>query len=424
MERYRGQRGQATSEYVALVALVAVALTVAAGLTSGGVGSQVLAGIQRGLCRVTVTTCPRPEPPQPDLAPCPLERGVQEEELGTTIAVMHLGTSGTLSAVRRSDGRVTVTLAHGNEVGGEAGVGARVRVGGTSLGLAATAEAGATWTSGRAWTFASEPQARSFIDRYGRKATIQGQLLDGVRSRCSVLCDAIGWRPHAELPEPDEIFAEAGPSAALVASFGARTRLGLDGDLMLGRRVRRDGATTWYLKLDGSVAAKLDLQEGTLMARSGSQGVLAYELDARGRPRALRISLGGELRAEADVTWAGAVRAGLTRAHGARVELDATLDLRDPANRAAARATLDGLSDPRMLPGYLKTLAGRLAHNGQIDRRVYVVDRASGGVGASLGLGAKLGGSLDHVTSSMRLVRAETRLPGLPFLPRDDCRAS
>ena len=54
--------------------------------------------------------------------------------------------------------------------------------------------------------------ARRFVATYGRKATIGGRLLDGVRSRCSLLCDALGWRPHARLPEPDVTFAEAGPT--------------------------------------------------------------------------------------------------------------------------------------------------------------------------------------------------------------------
>ncbi|MGB2712387.1 MAG: hypothetical protein WBC33_12835, partial [Conexibacter sp.] len=60
MYRLRSARGQATGEYVALVALVAVVLVLAAGLTSGGIGGQLLGALQRGLCRVAGQTCPRP----------------------------------------------------------------------------------------------------------------------------------------------------------------------------------------------------------------------------------------------------------------------------------------------------------------------------------------------------------------------------
>ena len=37
-------------------------------------------------------------------------------------------------------------------------------------------------------------------------------------------------------------------------------------------------------------------------------------------------------------------------------------------------------------------------------------------------LGGKLGGAFARTHDGMRLLTAETRLPGLPFLPRDDCR--
>jgi hypothetical protein len=74
MEVCSDARGQATSEYVALVTLVAVVLVLAAGLTSGGVAGHVLAGFQRGLCRVAGTACSRSHPLEADLAPCPVER--------------------------------------------------------------------------------------------------------------------------------------------------------------------------------------------------------------------------------------------------------------------------------------------------------------------------------------------------------------
>ena len=69
MTGWHGTRGQATSEYVALVALVAVVLALAAGLTSGGVAGHVLAGLQRGLCGVAGKACPRSQPLDADPNP-------------------------------------------------------------------------------------------------------------------------------------------------------------------------------------------------------------------------------------------------------------------------------------------------------------------------------------------------------------------
>jgi hypothetical protein len=423
MQRWRSAGGQGTIEYVALVALVAVVLALAAGLTSGGVGGQVLAGLQRGLCRVALADCPPPEPPRPDLAACPLERSTRTEELATTIAVVRLGTSGTLSATRTSDGRVTVTLAHGNAAGGELGLGARLRIGRRTLGGGARAGAGIAWTSGRSWAFESEAAARRFIATYGRKATIGGQLLDGVRSRCSVLCDAIGWRPHAELPEPDEIFAEAGPTATLTASLGLGARAGVDAKALLGRRVRRDGGRTWYVKLGAVATAALELPGSELAAGTGGGAVLSYELDAAGRPRALGVALAGEMRGRAQTARAlGSARASLGVGTGLLVELEATLDLRDPANRAAAADLLDVATDPRALLHRARILGERIARHAQLDRRFFAASRTASGLGAGVALGAKLDGGLERTTDGLRLLGAETRLPGLPFLPRDDCR--
>lgn len=419
MRRTGGTSGQASAEYVALLALVAVALALAAGLSSGGVGGQVLAGLQRGLCHVAPVRCPRPEPPRPDLVPCPLERTARDERLGATIGVVRLGKGGTLTTVRTSDGRVTVTLAEDDDAGAQASLGARLRLGRATLGGELTAAAGAAWTSGRSWTFASEAAARRFVDAYGRKATAGGRLLDDVRSRCSVLCDALGWDPHRQLPEPDETYEEGGLVGELSASFGP-VRGGLDGSAVLGRRLARDGAATWYLRLSAEAAAALALDGLRLTGGAAAQALLAYELDAAGRPRALRVALAGEADAGLAAELAGAT---LSSGAGALVELEATLDLRDPANRAAASAVL-AASGPLSLLDRLRSLGARIARRAQLDRRVYAVRRDAAGYGAGASAGAGLAGSLDTTTSSLRLLRADTRLPGLPFLPRDDCRAA
>jgi hypothetical protein len=390
------------------------------------VGGQVLAGLQRGICRVADVRCPRPQPPEADLAPCPVWRNARGELLSTTIAIVRLGTSGTLSSVRGSDGRVTITLAHGNDVGAEVGVGARLRTGGGSLGGSATAGAGVAWTSGRSWTFADEGAARRFVSTYGSKATIGGQFVDDVRSHCSLLCDALGWNPHAELPEPDAVYAEGGPTAALTASLGAASasvKLGA----LLGRELRRDGARTWYLKLDAEATAGLRLPGAELVASAGDDAVLAYELDAQGRPRALHVSLAGRLGASATVEVEGSAGGTVGGGRGLVGELEATLDLRDPANRATAAALLDALAHPESpsgLFGSARALGERIGRHGQVDRRVYTAREDTSGVGASIALGAKLGGGLDRTTSGLRLLSAATRLPGLPFLPRDDCRTA
>ena len=425
----RGARGQATSEYVALVALVAVVLALAAGLTSGGLGGQVLAGLQRGLCRVTDGACPRPVVPGPDLAPCPLGRSVRTEELNGTIAFVRLGSNESLAAVRTSDGRVTVMLADGTATGGELGVGVHVGAGGRAFGGTARAGLSATWTSGRAWTFADEAAAGRFVADYGAKATVGGRLVDELRSRCSFLCDALGWRPHAQLPTPDETYEEGGETATLNASFGlggfAPATLGGEQTEVLGRRTRRDGATTWYLRLTRAVTAGLELPGTRASWTRERRAIVSYALDAHGRPAKLGVLLAGEGRADVASIGKHGVRGAAGSGDGDVTELEATLDLRDRANRAAAAGLLDALRASRtldVLTASVRALAARLALGGQLDRRTYALTRWASGTGATACVGLEVGAAFERSTRSMRLLSAETRLPGLPFLPRDDCR--
>lgn len=427
MERGRdGERGQAANEYAALLALVAVVFLGLVGITAGGLGSHVLAGIQRAICTVAPGPCPRPVVPRADLAACPLERRVREERLSETIAVVKLGTSGTLTAVRSSDGRVTVTLADGSSVGATVGVGLTL----FGIGAEGRANAGVAWASGRAWTFPDATAAQRFVGRYGRKATIGGKLLDDVRGACSLLCDALGWRPHPQLPPPDEVHEEGGALASLSVPFGLGGRessAGGEAAAVLGRKRTRAGETTWYVRLSAAASARLRLPGSALAGSGGGRVVLSYRLDHDGTPLTLGVHAAGE--ASGSGSFALDVRDG-RRGRGADgagrggvVELDATLDLTDPANRAAAGGLLDALrGDVTAVPERARALAERIERHGQLDRRRYALSSDTTQLGASVSLGVSIGGAFERTTKGLRLLAAETRLPGLPFLPRDDCR--
>ncbi|HEY4280783.1 MAG TPA: hypothetical protein VGM91_21375 [Conexibacter sp.] len=426
--RRRGEEGQAANEYVALLAIVAVVFVALVGLTEGGIGSQVLDGMRRGICVVAPGPCPRPIPARDELRPCPVERESREDELSETIASVKIGSSGTLSEVRNSDGTVTVTLADGSALGVEWGVGGKVALG-HAFGAEATAGASVTWGNGRSWNFPNEAEAQKFVDRYGDKATMTGKLVDEVRSRCSILCDAIGWRPHAELPEPDATNSEGGLVGTLSAAFGEH----VDGNAsaLLGRRETREGDTTWYLKLSAGLTAKLRLPLPELTGAAGATGVLSYTIGKDGRPLRLSVDLAGEASGRATVRGTTSSRSasgnGAGRlAGGGFVEAEATLDLTDPSLKAVAGDVLDAIVErkPLELPGRVAALGDQLGQRAQIDLRVYTLDNNAKQFGGSLGLGVKVGGSFQRTAKNMRLVSAQTRLPGLPFLTRDDCRAA
>jgi hypothetical protein len=427
--RWRGEEGQASNEYVALLAIVAVVFLSAVALTAGGLGSQVLDGMRRGLCMVTLGPCPKPIVATDVLRPCPVERKTRQDDLDETIASVKLGSSGTLTEVLNSDGTATVTLADGSNVGVEWGIGGKVALGHT-LGGDASASAALAWGSGRSWDFPDAAAAQAFIDRYGDKATMTGKLVDEVRSRCSILCDAIGWRPHAELPTPDATYKQGGVIGKLSADVGSRH--GEAGaSALLGRRVARDGETTWYVQLDASLAAQLRLPLAELRGNVGGSAVLAYTTGADGRPRQLALTMAGEGAAQASL--GGEAKRGSSKGNGAArqaarglIETEATLDLGDGAVRAVASDVVDALAHGRVtaLPDRVRALGKAISDHGQIDVRVYDEDADAKQFGGSLALGIKIGGGFARTTKGLRLVAATTRLPGLPFLPRDDCHAA
>ncbi|MCW2952350.1 MAG: hypothetical protein JWQ48_1520 [Conexibacter sp.] len=430
-------QGQASAEYVALLAIVAVVLLAAVALSSGGLGGQVLAGLQRGLCSIAPMPCPHAHAAAAEadaLDPCELERNVREEALSETIASVKLGTSGRLTAVRTSDGRVKVTLTDGSTLGGEFGAGAHVGLGTRQLGGGLKGSLGVTWSSGRSWTFPDVAAAQRFVARYGDKATIGGKLVDEVRSACSFLCDAVGWRPHPQLPPPDEEHVEGGALATLSGALGlGGNPLELKGgaQAVLGRDRTRDGATTWLVRLDAAVAAKLELPVAELRGGVGGEAVLAYALDAHGQPSTLTVTLAGEAGGGATAKGGARAKGGhngegsADASRGAVVEVSATLDLHDPANRAAAAALVDTLGRDPQLPSVVRRageLGARIAGHGQIDVRSYALDGSATGVDAELAAGITIGGAFERTRRGLRLLAATTRLPGLPFLPRDDCR--
>lgn len=424
MARWRETRGQATSEYVALVALVAVALAFAAGLTSGGVGGRLLAGMQRALCHVTGTGCADPPAAVDELAPCPVERTAGGESLDGAVELVRLVGGGSLTTERGSDGRVTVTLANDTSAGGAVGIGSQLALGG-SHGAEATVRLASSYTLSRSWDLPDASAARAFVGRYGAKATLVGEAVDLVRRGCSILCDAIGWRPHAELPPPDAVTIGRGTAASLSGSLGPATADASNG-AMLGAQLRRDGGSTWFVRLDAALGAELGLSAWTLGAGAQGQAIVGYTLDARRRPTQLAI------RTVARTEAAGGVRAGGGRTTAAlrgeraqAIELDVTLDLRDARNRAAAERFVAALRDPFALAALRRSAAAvseRVKRAGVVDRRVYALSGSAFELGAAVALGARLGGSFARTREGMRLLRAETRLPGLPFLPRDDCR--
>lgn len=428
-------RGQASTEYAALLTLVAVVVVAGVALTSGGLGDQVAYALQRGMCAVTGRACAAGRSAGgPDLPPCPLHRASRSQtasgSAGFGTADVGLG----LQLERRSDGTATVSFTDSAETGLTAGVGAHFSVG--RAGGSARADIAVTegFTRGRAWIFPSAAAAQRFVDRFGDHQDLLGRAGDELLDAC-FLCHWLGWRRDRP-PAPDAEFLEGGGRLAAAAEAGlgrahAEARAALEG--AIGRRSTRAGEVTYYLRLRGEAAGSLDGGAG-VGGGAHAAGVVAYTLGPDGRPRRLQVSSvrgwegGGagqgrgpttERPARGPQALGGYVGAGA----GSVLESEAMLDLDDPANARAARALVDALGArrPTAVPAAVSALRERFARHGKTTLRRFRLRASHAGISAGLALGAKVEAGVLHEARGLDLVGVATRLPGLPFRARADC---
>ncbi len=424
----RCPRGQASTEYVAILAVVGVVLASAAAITTGGLGDAVLAGLRRGLCALTGARCPPARAAaRPDLPPCPVARDLRAEELGVAAGIAKVGLELGLRVERRSDGRVTITFADAAREGLTAGVGAHLEAGPVRVGASGSADAALTFAAGRAWELPDADAAARFLRRYGGSQELLGRVWQRVREIC-LLCGLLTDDPPAP-PPPDVRFVSGGGAIGLHGRAGAGPlQATVDAALTgaLGRRVARDGATTWYVQVDGSAAAHAGFGlSADGLAAAGA--VLAYAADRRGRPVRLTLTLSGRWGAAHGARLPAGLPGALGRRveRGAAVESESALDLADPANAAAARAVLAALRPGRgdRLPAALRALAGRAHAAGTTTVRTWRAGGESAHAGTGVGVGARLDADWSRRHARQALTAVATRLPGLGFLPRADCLA-
>lgn len=422
----RSRRGQATVEYVAVVALVGIVLASAAALTTGGLGDALVRGMRRGLCALTGSACPAPAARAvPDLPPCPVARELRSEELGGAAAIVKLGLELGMRVERRSDGSVAITFADRARAGLTAGIGAHVEAGPLRAGADAGVDAGLTFATGREWHVRDAAAAERFLRRYAAGQEMLGRAWRKLRELCLV-CGLLSDDPPS--PPPPDVRYEAGGAAlgaharAGVGALQSTADAALEG--AIGRRVERGGARTWYLRVDARAAAHAGLVAGIDGLGSGS-AVLAYSADARGRPARLEMTVAGRVAGARGAR----VPPGMRRALGMRFqdgtayEQESALDLSEPASAASARDLLSALGSggPLAVGEALAGLAERIREAGVTTVRTWAERGARAHAGAGIGAGGRLDADYSHERTRQTLTGVATRLPGLAFMPRADC---
>jgi hypothetical protein len=423
--------GQASAEYVALLSVVALVLGAAA--TAGSaprLGARVAGAVRHGVCAVAGGVCDTRAARAAGLRACPLRRRTSEERAGGSLALVRLERGDALALEERSDGTASVSFLDSGRGGLTTAAGVRLSPG-VDAGLEGSV--GVAFTAGRTWEFRSPAAARRFVARHAPGESLAGETRELARRLCPLCPARLRGRGRPPLPPPAATYHEGGAFGRLAADAGLRSVPRLDGEgeaeaaAVLGRRVGA-ARTTWYLRLDGRTLARLG---GLMRGLRSTAGVL--ELDAeRGRVVELRVTAAvaalDELRLlpGAAVSVASLLRRlrGETGGRAGRaLEAELRLDLRDPANRAAALGLLSALAPGPAppVPAPLAALARRLDAEAAIDVRLFDLESSTAGVSRSAALGLRLGADYRRLSQARRLLAAWSRPPGGGLRRREDC---
>lgn len=365
------QRGQASADYIGIVAIVALVLTAAGAVAAPDLPGTVARQVRVALCIVGGDVCRASDARRAGLEPCVTRVREGANRTRVNVTIVSYGTGKAFAVERRSDGSARVAIASHDDGGLVAGVGVKL---GPHLDVGGEVSGALGWSSGYAWEFPDEAALARF--------------LGGVRQAPGV----IGWdllRKGAGTPT-ERFSAATGSTGAQAGAriLGLKQPLGTAGGRgAIGRRARR-GQTTWYFdarhdgpSLFGGILPELQLRPGA-----------AYVLELRDRPRRLRLAT--------------------SLPDG--VELEARLDLTRPANAAVARELLS-----RPTPARARALGRHLAEHGTVERRVYRVRTLASDPDLALKLGVagvEHGGTAQERT----LVAAEVLRPG-SAARRADC---
>jgi hypothetical protein len=430
----RSTAGQASAEYVALLAVVCAIVVGAAVVGSPPLAAKVAAAVRHGICLVAGGVCTPGEARAAGLAPCLLQARTDRERLGGRVVAVRLGRGDALLVERRSDGSAAVSFTDGRSAGGTVGVG--VQIPGVTR-VSVHGGGGLQFNAGRTWEFPTHAAAAAFVRRWGPRESLGGEAKRLLRKAC-VLCHR---HPSPRMPAADATFSEGGAYGELAAALRGGARQGRVGQeeeaeigAIIGRRVTSDGRVTWYDRFDLEAAGRLSAVLGALQARSA--GAVTLEVTSlHDRPVELRLRTAARWHGDVDLPGpasslrdvASSLRGAATAAPGGlgrRVEAEVSLDLTDPANREALSGVVDVLGlhvRPSDWDDRLRALAQRLDRDGSVDVRLMRVGLDEQEVGADVALGVGLGGGYRRTQEVRDLLRAWSWQAGRGLQEREDC---
>jgi hypothetical protein len=407
----REERGQATIDYIALIAVLAILLVAAAAVVSGGapgVANAVLGQVRHALCVVTGRACTAER-----RLPCAVAVERDDRHVAVTVLLVRIDGDRIVVREKMSDGTVRLTLVHRGGGGVELGVGSRIKavLKGRLFGMDDEADAGAEGVLG---------YGEVFVARDDREAN---EILRSIRRRVPL----VGGKG----PRPRERFVDGGTRGLGQLGVGGPAAgaavEGLAESIASVRRDEHTGEVTITLDAGSSGWAVLSAVMSGPSGLVDRQVAFTVTLDRELRPAALGLSASGTLAAGATLPIGLAGQLGVRESGDAKLEftgrrwdLSARVDLSDPEVAAAWKAFRH---DPTSADAILM-LAAQLRTRAILDVRSYAVSTESDGAGAGLGAGVRVGGEIDHTTDRARLLAAATRPPGGLWERRTDCVAA
>jgi len=408
----RSTRGQATVDYVAIIAVLAILFALAlasAAAGAPGVVNAVAGQIRHALCVVSGGPCPDVAP-----QPCTVATTRHATSLAVNLLLVRIDRDRYVLRELMSDGTVRLTVAHSGSAGVEIGVGfhAGVKVKGREVGADDEARAGVQGVIGG---------GRVFVARDAHEAAAFMRAIRDGRSP-----------PVA----PREVFFEGGLRG--VGSIGIGTSVagawleGLAGTMISARRDQRTGQVTLALNAGASGWGALDIVLGGPAGTDDRSSSIGLTIDRHHRPTEVTVSVAGTLGAGGSLplglskalgattsaSLSGALSSGSTS--GRKWELSARLDLRDPV---AAAAWKTFRHDPASGDA-IRALAEAIRDRANLDVRAYDTNSTSAGVAGGISDVVRVGGQYDRTTDRGRLIAASSRPSGGLWEERFDCVAS
>ena len=159
--------GQASLEYIAVISLVAALLLLAApAVGAPPIAEAVARGILMGFWVVVVYVCTCRAAGAPGLPPCQLDSATRGYDARVTVFSIEIGSRGTLTGYRESDGSISLTWSGGVSAGLSYGFGLESPVMDVGAGGAARAKINVA----RGWHFPDEATARRFVAEMPKSA--------------------------------------------------------------------------------------------------------------------------------------------------------------------------------------------------------------------------------------------------------------